>query len=52
MSDVSDLIELLRISGVLDDPSLRKGIEQYGVLQRDLGNATDVIKDLIFQKKF
>ena len=52
MSDVSDLIELLRISDVLDDPSLRKGIEQYSVLQRDLENTTDVTKDPVFQKKF
>jgi hypothetical protein len=52
VSDVSDLIELLPISGVLDDPSLRKGIEQYSVLQRDLENTTDVTKDPVFQKKF
>ena len=52
MSDVSDLIELLRIGGVLDDPSLRKGIEQYSALQRDLRSSPDVVNDLNFQKTF
>jgi hypothetical protein len=42
MNDVNELIELLRRSSVLDDPSLRKGIERYSGLQRNLENTKDV----------
>ncbi len=52
MNDVHDLIELLLKRGVLDDPSLRKGIEQYSVLQRDLHNTRDVTDAPDFQKSF
>jgi hypothetical protein len=51
-NDVNELIERLRRSGVLDEPSLRKGIEQYTELQRSLINTPDVTKATDFQKKF
>lgn len=52
MNTVNGLIELLRRSGVLDDPSLRRGIEQYSALQRGLLNTADVTTAPDFQSKF
>lgn len=52
MSDVNELIELLRRSDVLDDPSLRVGIAQYSALQQDRLNTPDVTIAPNFQRKF
>jgi hypothetical protein len=52
LNDVNELIERLLQSRVVDDPGLRKGIEQYTEIQRTLINTPDVTKATGFQKKF
>ena len=52
MDDVNELIKLLRESEVLDNPNLKKGIEQYSALQRDFHNTPDVTNAPNFQRTF
>jgi hypothetical protein len=51
-NDVTKLITTLRASGVLDDPSLRKGIAKYSALQRNLQTTPDVTQAPDFQRQF